>query len=1298
MAFRKVASSVLASLVPAGLAMALSFPLEWNETYDAAVPYEVEVIPAKIGLPEGQEFTVLADGKEVAVDRLYGKREGSVRLRFSVPAGTRTLECSTDSVASVQRRGCTDDVFNGAIASIDGWSFDGGEVVKTGEGVEFVLRNGSHSVAYEAKIPAGCAGKDVQFEIEVENRSRFPSANNIFIDQFAADGRLLPETVCDPRWTSHLRPSGVRQHMLNSGRIHPDADKVRLVITMVAPERKLDEYGNSVSNGVDASARLHLSRLSLRPGSLLPFPKFSDAKFGKGVSGRAGDFALRLGGESCNAAWYQTRSWTSWSKSEARKKYAPELREERLVFFPSGAGTCEAWFRPEWPQAESGVVHLFSGKRSTSRNPEVKSFKEPVFDLAYVPGTGEIRFRRIDINGKLFEGVGKAVIPVGEWTHVAVTWVPGDAAKVWVAGREVLRVGLADFAALDLAGAKYPDDEDVMELYVGADGGMTRCSETMVARKGTPFLNGLVDNWRVSTGVRYSAPFSPERTFAVDADTRALFAFDRSYSGVSGGGFGWIPLTFYSATDRVDHKIMVDGNIVQYYPDDVTDKVNPLLVLDQLNYRKMPTADDFRAARRPKTKTFRVRPGDVMSFDAGVDATPDFVEIANCGTEPLVAPFVVGKGEVDARSYGDIRDSLFADAAVAGRERAIRIFQFMLSSCDYYMTHQATFPLAGGDKCEDVWFQPLDVLNSYCGFECGPLNTMVKNIFVCSGALPASMTQGYAHSFEQVFYDGKNHVFDLSAQKFFPSFDNETEAELGELDDQPGLKTRRYGMTDHFIRNASRVDSAGNPPHTCKLGFTLNPGECFRAWWDNDGEGNDLLCSRHVNSEIAGRVLQDYTDRVHADRNTTRYPVYRSHRYFPQYGNGFFVFDGRPNAVNPAFLECGDGFAYHVHSPYPIVAAEYLAVRKDGSEASLEMSTDGGKSYRPLPSGFLRYEVRARHDFLVRVCAPMHEIERFCASTEVQLNSRVLPGRTRPGRNNFVFKGSGGAADVTFAWREPDGEIEVKGALHSGTIPGSGNSLIVCDPSEGPLLLPVSGVADTATARAAGRNSSDISVSVSNKCLRVSAKPGAKGLYALVVDDCGREKAFDLLVCEGARVVRAEDFTLGADVSFVPSGGDLVQNALVFKKPRAKATAKCATIQGRFAVMPLLRVAAGDTERRLAPRIKIEVGGATLMCGYPVNVACNYFKAMYGEDGGRANWKWDFPIAKESRYWLSQMRTPTLSAGNDMTVSFASWGAPRQGEEVELAAVLLVPSPDWELQGDLIKVLCGLNTQRGRVR
>ena len=1298
MAFLKAASSVLASLVPFGLAMALSFPLEWNETYDTSEPYEVEVIPAKIGLPEGQEFAVLADGKGVAVARLPGKRKGSARLRFSVPAGTRTLECSTDSIASVQRRDCSDDIFNGALASIDGWSFDGGNVVKTREGVEFVLERGANSIAYEAKIPAGCAGKGVQFEIEVENRSLFPSANNIFIDQFAADGRLLPETVCDPRWTSHLRPPGVRQRMLNSGRLHPDADKVRLFVTMAAPDRKLDEYGNSVSNGVDVSARLLLSRLSLRPGSLLPFPKFSDAKFGKGVSGRAGDFALRLGGESCNAAWYQTRSWASWAKSEARKKYAPELREENLVFFPSGAGTCEAWFRPEWSQSESGVVHLFSGKRSTSCNPVVKSFKEPVFDLTYVPGAGEIRFSRIDVKGKRFEGVGKALIPVGEWTHVAVTWVPGDAAKVWVAGREVLRVGLADFAALDLAGAKHPDDEDVMELYIGADGAMTRCSETMAPRKGSPFLDGLVDNWRVSTGARYAAPFTPERAFAVDADTRALFAFDRSYSGVSGGGFGWIPLTLFSATDRVDHKIMVDGKVVQYYPDGVTDKVDPLLILDQQNYRKMPTADDFRAARRPKTKTFRVRPGDEMSFDAGVDAVPDFVEIANCGTEPLVGPFVVGKGEVDARSYGDIRDSLFANAAVADRECAIRIFQFMLSSCDYYMTHQATFPMAGGDKCEDVWFQPLDVLNSYCGFECGPLNTMVKNIFVCSGALPASMTQGYAHSFEQVFYDGKNHVFDLSAQKFFPSFDNETEAELGELDDQPGLKTRRYGMTDHFIRNASRVDSAGIPPLACKLAFTLNPGERFRAWWDNDGEGNDLLCSRHVSSEIAGRVLQDYTDRVHVDRNTTLFPVYRSHRYFPQYGNAFFVFDGRPDAANPAFSVLSEGFAYHVHSPYPIVAAEYMAVRKDGTEASLEVSTDGGVSYRPLPSEFLRYEVRARHDFLIRVCAPIQEIERFYANTEVQLNSRVLPGRTRHGRNNFVLKGRGGAADVTFAWREPDGEIEVRGALHSGAIPGSENSLITYDPANGSLLLPISGIADNATARAVGRNAADISVSVSNKCLCVSAKPGAKGIYALVVDDCGREKAFDLLVCEGARVIRAEDFTPGADVSFMPAGGDLVQNALVFKKPRAKATAKTNMPQGRYAVMPLVRVAAGDPDRRLAPRIKIEIGGATLMCGYPVNVACNYLKAMYGEEGGRANWKWDFPVANESRYWLSQMQLPTLSGGDEMTVSFASWGAPRQGEEVELAAVLLVPSPDWELQGDLIKVLCGLNTQRGRVR
>ena len=168
----------------------------------------------------------------------------------------------------------------------------------------------------------------MQFEIEVENSGRFPSSSNIYIDQYDAGGKLLAETVNDPRWTSHLRPPDFRQRMVNPGHVHPDAKKVRLVIAMEAPALKWDEYGEAIAEDADTSAKLRLTRLSLRPGALLPFPKLADRNFAAGVSGRPGDCALRLGGANLNAAWYQTRSWASWAKSGARKDPPGLLREE----------------------------------------------------------------------------------------------------------------------------------------------------------------------------------------------------------------------------------------------------------------------------------------------------------------------------------------------------------------------------------------------------------------------------------------------------------------------------------------------------------------------------------------------------------------------------------------------------------------------------------------------------------------------------------------------------------------------------------------------------------------------------------------------------------------------------------------------------------------------------------------------------------------------------------------------------------------------------------------------------------
>lgn len=1288
--------SVAGLVVASGLATAtgaVDFPLEWNTTFRTDIPYEVELQPGKLGVPQDTAFEVRADGRKVQVSRFAGKMPGTVRLRFRVPEGTKRLDCANGGKADGNAAlAASENVFDGALGSATGWSFPHGEVRTERGSLEFVLKSGASKAVYETGVPVGAAGKDVQFEIDVENGSELAVPNDIYIEQIAADGRMLAETANDPRWTSHLRPPGVRQRMVNPGHLHPDAARLRLVVALACSRSDWDAYGERLQPE-QRVARLRIRDLALRVGTLLPFPRYADENFGEGVSGRAGDCALRLGGDRRNAVWYQTRSWASWARAGSRDAKASSLRDEKLLFFPSGAGTCEAWLRPDWSENEKQRIFLFSGKRHCSRY-DVKAV-DSAFDVSYVPFSKTLSFCRTDVRGRVYRGQTNFSLPSGRWFHLAATWEPGRQAKVWVDGESALTVDLAGFEPLDLKAAKYPSDEDVMEVYLGSESRRTRRSEGFSTRADWPFYSGLVDNWRVSTGARYDRPFKPSKDYSVDSDTRAFFGFDRSFAGTSGGGFGWIPLTFLSKSDRVDHRLRSSSGEIAYYPDEIAADVDPRLVLNADYYAELPTVADFRAARRPKERVFRVRPGAKMAFAVPKGAIADFVEMRNEGTEPVVYPFVVGKDEVDPRSFGDIRDSLFGSHKLSAHARADRLFQFVISASDYFMTHSAYFPFGGGDQCADVWFESLSVLNSYCGFECGPLNSIAKNLFACSGDLPATMTQGYAHTFEQVFYGGKNHVYDLSAQSFFPASDNETAAELGEIDDQPGVMARLSRSCDHFIRNGDRADGANGAPFMRKLGFTLYPGETFRAWWDNDGEGNDLLCSKLASGARMG-IFSDYTDRVHADRKATRHPVYRVHRYFPHYGNAFFVFDGRPTADNPAFTDEGGRFTYRVRSPYPIVAAEYAATCADGSAAQVEISTDGGKSYRPFPSGFVRYEVRARYDYLLRIDAPMNRVKHLSLTTEVQHNARIFPGRVRPGKNEFVLKGRGESPlSVRFGWREPGDPIEVDGTMYSGVLPGAETALLICDPAKGPASFPIRGVSANASVRAVGRMAPNLKARIEKGRLEISAKRGIRGFGAIVVRDGAREKPFDILVCEGAKAIRADEFTPVKSAHPAPAGENLVQNALVLEKPGAKATAPCDLRAGRYAIFPLFRLQAGDRTRRFESRLGLELGGVTLFCGRAVNSACNYYKAMYGKDGGRANWKWDYPLRPDCSYYLEQMLVPDLAAADCLSVTYRD-GAPAGG--VELAAVLFVPDPDEDLHGELIRTLCGVNTQRARVR
>ena len=68
-----------------------------------------------------------------------------------------------------------------------------------------------------------------------------------------------------------------------------------------------------------------------------------------------------------------------------------------------------------------------------------------------------------------------------------------------------------------------------------------------------------------------------------------------------------------------------------------------------------------------------------------------YIEYTNNGSKTVVHPFIRKDSEIDPRSFGDIRESMNIETSTA-RERANRIFQFMLSSSDYFMSYQARLP------------------------------------------------------------------------------------------------------------------------------------------------------------------------------------------------------------------------------------------------------------------------------------------------------------------------------------------------------------------------------------------------------------------------------------------------------------------------------------------------------------------------------------------------------------------------------------------------------------------------------
>jgi len=1233
-------------LLLSSLLLVAPVSLEWNSHNRTDVAYEATVNLNKLG-DSSARLQAFADGKGLPTIYLHDKDFAEQKIRFIVPSETKELILKPGEV-SVEESDRVDNIL-----SAGEWK----EIKKlavsnTPQGVLLESKEWGISTAeYFAEVPKGCAGKPAAFELDCRSISKMAWNAVIGMNQYDAEGNLLPEKVYDSRWTTHARPAGKFTPFRESGYIHPKAVKVGLKFTFIADEPKFDNYGLPIKNVEDARPRLLVSRMTLRPAASAIFPKYDDSFFGKGVSGEDDDCSLVLDGDR---AWgYSTRSIAAWSGNE-------QIRKEEELFYPSADGTVELWIKPSsWAKVKNEQVLFEAAQFYNAHHNSIRDkSKSPVFTVAYTPESKTLRLYLADINRQEFQKSAVCELPEGVWKHLAATFVPGKEACLFVDGKKILSFPLEGYVPLDFK-SKYPNDQHAVLFVVG---GSLYEVKTLEEKDrlftGLKYFIGEVDALRASTGVRYTADFIPEKRFSTDEDSRAIFDFDRSFDGVSGGGIGWISGILSCPQDRQMHKV---GDI-QYYPEKLEGENDPGNILFP-RVKEICTEQDFKASEVKTVLSRKMHPGETVSIDAPEGAIPDYVEIRNSGKDVLLYPALLRDGDIDARSYGDIAESLDIPGAT-DREKVNRFFNFFLVESDYFANYQLSFPI-GSDSFTNVSANPLENMNGYCGFECGPLNTIASTMYATAAGCPANLTWGYGHLFQEVFFDGMNHTYDLSAQRFFPAMNLETAAGLREIEEQTYC-IRRFGTSaGHFTRAGSRVASFKQVDFPEKFAISLNPGESVRFWKMNDGKMNNLVFFPWWHKANAGGI--DLTEEVHAAAPKDEHEkVFRRERIFPEFGSGFLRFNGKPSKENPAFCNIEkNSFCYDVKVFYTIVAAQYKAILAGGKEAALEISTDGGKTFREFKSP-ATYAVRARRGYLIRVCAPIEKVKSFEATTEFQVNSRIVNGLVMGGSNNIRLKAEGGSeAQVSWQYRTQSSPITFEGARMFGSIKGQEKSLVVL--SDKKMTVGVKGVSAKAEAVAG----EFLSAKLSGGKLSISSMTDEPHISWVTVKDGEREKTLSVIICKNARICNAgTEFTKAGEKE-------------EYKFDRIPA--------GKYTLIPLMRMPV-DLKFFWSSVMYVKFGTAKGYRGYAaVNPDFDYRKDVMGPDGGKGVWRWCGASSKGKEFpkllYVETEETDKVSA------SFIG----KEGT-LELDCFLILPESGMDFKVEIVNALFGRNNRPWAVK
>ena len=1050
------------------------------------------------------------------------KVDNKMRIAFTMPEKSGTIHLYYDGKGTAASKKYLD--------ALNATALDASKYVSDGKVKLASLEKGGMNICLKALVDPGkrksinslayqifpvskeYAGMPVTLVVDAYNHSKAMWPLGILIQSLDGRKRIIGEAVCDYRWTMMQtvpeKPFNLRQ----AGKIDPRAKYIKITLTIHRSNeaRPYDIHGKLLEKFEESLPNMDITRFELIPGYQTTIPGVNEELYTEGVE--KGTSAVKLAGRT--SVLYNNFPSSVWSGGLG-------VKSQNRFYFPIGyEGTAEFYLKfDEIPQNE---VVLFDNGRDRAA-----SFVR----LDYNKGKLVLKMNGYDKKSKNnpkntyeFTKTVDFTPAAGKWTHYAVTWSKSGVA-LFVDGKKILsdpKVVTPAQYILSQKGKKVKRGEKLnFAEYTGLGADAHRYFEVYGGISNNNYFKGAADELRVSKVVRYTKDFTPATKFTVDKDTCALFSYEKNFDGESAVGSCYISGSIFAADVPPRADVFTAENksgkkeVVRYVPKDIPASNMPEHHLCQTSYPVLPTAAEYKAARISKSVSKVLENGKKIDFTTPEYTVPEYVEITAVDG-PVKAPYLRHAGEIDARSFADIAKTLDYSDCPNDHTKARKIFDFLVRSTDYY-----TFPGAEFVKYTNrpmhAASNGLVAINSYACFQCGPLNGIASGLYTNGLGFPSVLTFGNGHLFQQVMVNGRLRTFDLSAQKYWPSRDQDDAASLDELEKDVYLFYRTLkgqpNAISHFFRMGPRgCHTVANLPRE-RLDYTLYPGESFRYYPGSCGFSQDISALSWDGKKHSRDTWKDMEDVLGSDR-----PVGRTiQRLLPHISQGIYKYDGK--VTEGAFSNItADGFCYRIDSPYTIIYGVYSVPDKN---ASFQLSYDKGKKWKNVASKdgvcILEFDMRGRHAALLKVKTSSRD---FKAMTVTQMSPRRQTGFARAGKNSILFTSDEGKAKVTVAYRERAKDIVLEGGFYSGTVPGLERQLFTLEPGKS-RAIKVSGASKSAKIITSG----GLEAKLADGTLTVTAPENIKkGVKYVIIVDGEAKKAADFLVCKGLKEYSIKDF------------------------------------------------------------------------------------------------------------------------------------------------------------------------------